>query len=70
MNTQKQNAITNYTIIFVLLVLLFGYFANIYKLFFDNDFASPYKSEVIRAIGIPIVPVGMIIGWMKFDGER
>ena len=68
--TQNRNSIEAALISFVLVVVLLGYFTNIYKLFSNNDFASPYKSEVIRAIGIPVIPVGMIVGWMKFDGER
>ena len=70
MRAQNKNSIEAALISFVLAITFLGYFINIYKLFVENDFASPYKSEVIRAIGIPVVPVGMIVGWMKFDGER
>ena len=40
-----------------------GYGLNIVKLF-GCDFEAPYKAEVIRIIGIPVAPVGMIAGYL------
>ena len=45
---------------------MFGWGLNIYKLT-DCDFEAPYKAEIIRGIGIPFVPAGMIIGYMDID---
>ena len=53
----------------VLLVLCVGVFAgwcmNLYKLT-QCDFQSPYKCEVIRAIGI-VPPVGAVAGWIDIE---
>lgn len=40
-----------------------GWVKNIIKLA-DCDFQTPYKAEVIHAVGI-LPPVGMITGWMN-----
>lgn len=48
------------------LALIFGWCLNIYK-FASCDFKEPYKEEIIRAVGIPIVPAGIIIGYMDID---
>lgn len=51
---------------------IFGVFmwgANIYKLT-ENDFERPYKSEIIRIIGIPVAPMGFILGFMTIGDEE
>ena len=40
---------------------------NVYKLV-KLDFASPYKSEVIRLIGL-VPPVGAIVGYLTIGEE-
>ena len=49
-------------------LLIGGYFANIYKLT-QLDFEPNYKAEAIRAIGVPIAPLGVIAGFVTFDEE-
>jgi hypothetical protein len=52
------------TILLVILIALgaIGYVQNIVKLC-GCDFASPYKAEVIRIVGLfPVV--GAIVGWL------
>lgn len=56
---------------FIGIVLLFlagtaGYVMNIVKIF-GTDFASPYKAEVIRAVGVFVPPVGAIAGWFTIE---
>jgi hypothetical protein len=47
------------------LLALLGYVVNIDK-FFRCDFQAPYKTEIIRGIGI-ISPLGCITGWIKIE---
>lgn len=42
-----------------------GWIKNVIKLS-DCDFESPYKEEVIRAVGI-IPPVGAVVGYINFE---
>lgn len=51
-----------------LLLLIYGYFiicwiVNIVQLF-KCDFASPYKDEIIHAIGVFIPPLSGITVWL------
>lgn len=62
-------------LVFVLIVMLIGvpglvgYGMNIYKLM-QCDFEKPYRAEVIRAAGVPFVPMGSICGFLTIsDGE-
>lgn len=43
--------------------LLLGWIMNIVQLV-QCDFASPYKAEVLRIVGIIIPPVGAILGYI------
>lgn len=52
----------------VIALLIGGYFANIYKLT-QLDFEPNYKAESIRIIGIPVVPLGVIAGFVTFEEE-
>ena len=54
--------------IFLFLLASVGYGMNIYKLT-KLDFEKPYKSEVIRSIGV-IPPVGVVIGWIDIDDTK
>jgi hypothetical protein len=49
---------------FIISVAIVGYGRNIYKLA-HCDFASPYKCEVVHAVGI-IPIVGAFTGYMDF----
>ncbi len=44
-----------------------GWGINLYK-FVKCDFETPYKTEIIRSIGI-VTPIGAIIGWMDIGEE-
>ena len=44
-----------------------GWCLNLYKLT-QLDFASPYKAEVIRIVGI--TPLGAVVGWMELKEEE
>ena len=52
------------------LLMAIGWVLNLYKLIAYNDFASPYKTEVIRTAGVFVPPAGMLTGWMTFDDEQ
>ncbi len=45
-----------------------GWVQNLNKLS-NCDFESPYKTEVIRVVGI-IPPVGGVVGWMDIGEEN
>jgi len=49
-------------VIILILLAVFGYVSNIVKLI-GCDFASPYKAEIFRIVGIIMPPVGVIIGY-------
>lgn len=55
------------------LILVFGWGLNIYKLATKCDFdgkQSSWKAEVVRGVGIPVGPLGAIVGFMNFDEEK
>lgn len=52
----------------IIITLIVGYILNIYKLL-GNDFEAPIKSEIIRTIGIVVMPVGIFAGWKCIDDE-
>ncbi len=61
---------SGYLSILIYLLLLYGWFANIYKLT-KYDFDVPLKAEVVRFVGIPVFPMGIILGYMDLeDGKR
>ena len=57
--------------IYVLLAIfgLVGWIKNISKLI-DCDFEPSYKTEVLRIIGIPVAPMGAIIGYMDLTDVK
>lgn len=60
----------NEWLIFLLYVfILYGWFANIYKLT-KCDFDVPLKAEVIRLAGIPVFPMGIILGYMDIKDAK
>ena len=46
--------------------ILTGYVKNIVKLC-RNDFESPYKSEIIRGVGVIVPIVGTCTGYMELE---
>ena len=57
-----------YIIILIWLIIIFGWFRNIYKLT-QCDFDVPLKTEVIRSVGILVFPLGAIFGYMNIGEE-
>jgi hypothetical protein len=57
-----------YIIILIWLMIIFGWFRNIYKLT-QCDFDVPLKTEVIRSVGIVIFPLGAIFCYMNIGEE-
>lgn len=53
----------------ILVLCFYGWGANIIKLA-NLDFASPYKAEVFRGVGIPVWPVGIVLGFVNFEEEQ
>jgi len=53
----------------VLIFVVVGYVKNIVKLC-HCDFDSPFKAEVIRAVGIVIPPVGVVAGYCKINDKK
>ena len=46
-----------------------SWITNLVK-FVKCDFEAPYKTEIIRSIGIPIPVVGMVTAWMDIGEEN
>lgn len=61
-----RNLISIFYLLYFLGVI--GCVMNIYKLV-TSDFEEPYKSEIVRGIGIPVFIVGAVIGWMDIGDE-
>ena len=51
--------------IVLLLAASIGWGTNLYKLT-QCDFASPYKCEILRTVGI-VPPIGAIMGYIDLD---
>lgn len=47
-------------------VFFYGYINNMLELV-KLDFKPPYKAEILRASGIPIFPMGTILGWIELE---
>lgn len=56
-------------IIALILAPTVGYGMNIWAVF-HLDFASPYKAEAIRTVGVFVPPVGAIAGYVTFEEEK
>lgn len=61
----KDNGL-GFVIVGIYILLVWGYIANIYKLT-ECNFKAPYKTEVIRIVGIVVPPVGCVTGFMSLD---
>lgn len=58
-------------IVWIGIIIIFGigWILNIIN-FVKLDFKEPYKAEIIRGVGIPIVPIGGILGYLTIeDGQ-
>lgn len=56
-------------IIFYILIL-YGYFANIYKLM-QCDFDTPMRAEAYRITGVILFPLGIVQGYLEIkDAKR
>ena len=53
----------------VLVLVVWGYLTNLYKLT-QLDFEPNYKAEAIRIIGIPVAPLGVIVGFVTVEEEE
>lgn len=52
----------------VIIMCVIGWAANIVKLC-NCDFKEPYKAEVIRLVGIPCIPVGIVCGYLEIEDK-
>jgi hypothetical protein len=53
-------------IITLLIVIPVGWVKNIIKLS-ECNFEKPYKAEVIRGVGVPVIPMGAIVEYMDIE---
>lgn len=53
----------------LIVILSIGWVFNTVK-FFKSDFESPYKTEVVRGIGIFIPVIGGVIGYCEIGEEN
>lgn len=67
MDEGTKNFIGLIMIIFLIL-FVWGYLLNIGKLV-TSDFKAPYAPEALRVIGIPIVPIGAILGYVNMEDD-
>jgi hypothetical protein len=64
-----RNKASGWLSLLLYIVLLYGWFANIYKLT-KYDFDVPLKAEAIRLIGIPVFPMGIVLGYMDIEDAK
>ena len=50
----------------IILGAVTGWGKNVYELT-QLDFKEPFKAEVIRSIGVPVFPMGAIIGYIDIE---
>lgn len=50
-------------------ILMMGWFVNIIR-FFQCDFDTPFKEEVVRGVGIFVPPVGGVVGYINIEDEE
>lgn len=71
---KKQKGFTLVELFWVFYALLWvlgiiGWGMNVYK-FCTADFEAPYKTEIIRVVGIPVFFIGGITGYMDIGEEN
>lgn len=66
-----KNSSTSINVIGLIIIIFCftGWVKNIIKLS-ECDFEPSYKSEVLRIIGIPVAPMGIVIGYMDLTDEK
>ena len=62
----KKVIMSNRAILIVYAILFFGWILNLVRLA-NSDFIEPYNNEVIRAVGVVIVPIGCVAGYITID---
>lgn len=50
----------------MIFVVPVGYVLNVVALV-QCDFEPSYKAEIIHGIGIVVIPVGVVVGWIGID---
>jgi hypothetical protein len=59
-------------VLFLLIVgclLIAGWVLNIVKLISTCDFKAPYRAEVLRTVGIFVMPMGVIEGYLSIGDK-
>jgi hypothetical protein len=56
-------------VLFALVFLAMGWVTNVVR-FVKADFEAPYKNEIVRGIGIPFVPLGVVMGYIHIDDSH
>lgn len=51
-------------------IFLVGWILNVFKFAVDCDFASPYKCEAIRGVGIFVPFVGGVTGYIDIEDGK
>lgn len=51
------------------LFIIIGWGFNVYK-FANSDFEEPYKTEIIRGVGVPVFLMGTVLGCMTIGDEE
>lgn len=51
-------------VIILVVALGIGWVVNVVK-FVKSDFEAPYKSEMLRGVGIFVAPMGSIVGYLN-----
>lgn len=54
--------------ILIYFLIIFGWTRNIYLLTQCN-FTQPFKTEVIRGVGIVVFPIGVVTGYISMDDD-
>jgi hypothetical protein len=55
-------------IILIYFLIIFGWVRNIYLLAQCN-FKEPFKTEVIRGVGIIVFPIGVVTGYINMKDD-
>jgi hypothetical protein len=55
-------------LILIYFLIIFGWVRNIYLLAQCN-FTQPFKTEVIRSVGIVVFPIGVVTGYISMDDD-
>jgi hypothetical protein len=64
----KKGSIGTVFLVLTILIISIGWIMNVVK-FCKCDFEDPYKTEIIRGVGIPVFPMGAVCGFMDIGEE-